>query len=118
MTLEKMRFMTKAEFYHQDLNLIVADGAGRFVAFCMYRLDPLTGVAEMEALGAHPEFRNLGLEEALLSEGLRRVMKHQPNLICAVEIDVSDPLNQILESAGFIRNVTMNQWGKVLENIG
>lgn len=115
MTVEKMKFMTKAEFYHQDLNLIVADDAGRFVGFCMYRLDPMTSIAEMEALGTHPDFRDLGLEEALLSEGLRRVMKHHPNLVCAVEVDVSDPLNQMLESAGFIRTVTMNQWGKMIQ---
>jgi hypothetical protein len=114
MTLDKMRWMTKAEFYHQDLNLIVADDTGRFVGFCMYRLDPLTGIAEMEALGAHPDFRNLGLEEALLSEGLRRVMKYQPKLVCAVEIDITDSLNQMLESAGFIQSVTMNQWGKMI----
>jgi len=115
MTVEKMIFMTKAEFYHQELNLIVADDTGRFVGFCMYRLDPMTGIAEMEALGAHPDFRNLGLEEALLSEGLRRVSRYQPNLICAVEINVSDPLNQMLESADFTRSVTMNQWGKMID---
>jgi len=114
MTVEKMRFMTQAGFYHQDLNLIVADDTGRFVGFCMYRLDPLTRIAEIEALGVHPDFLDLGLEEALLSEGLRCVMKYQPNLICAVEIDVSDPLNKMLESAGFIRNVTMNMWGKMI----
>jgi ribosomal protein S18 acetylase RimI-like enzyme len=115
MTVEKMIFMTKAEFYHQDLNLIVADNSGRFVGFCMYRWDLMTGIAEMEALGAHPDFADLGLEEALLSEGLRRVSEYQPNLICAVEIDVSDSLNQMLESAGFIRSVTMNQWGKIID---
>ncbi|MHA2119105.1 MAG: GNAT family N-acetyltransferase [Candidatus Thorarchaeota archaeon] len=115
MTVEKMIFMTKAEFYLQDLSLIVADDTGRFVGFCMYRLDPLTGIAEMEAIGAHPDFRDLGLEKALLSEGLRRLSRYQPNLICAVEIDVSDPLNQMLESAGFTRSVTMNQWGKMID---
>jgi len=84
MTLEKMRFMTKAEFYHHDLNLVAVDNTGRFVGFCMYRLDPLTGIAEIEALDTHPDFNNLGIEEALLSEGLRRLIKHQPNLICSV----------------------------------
>jgi len=115
MTLEKMRWMTEAEFYHQDLNLAVADEKDRFVGFCMYRLDPITGIAEMESLGAHPDSSDLELEEALLSEGLRRVMKHQPRLICAVEIDISDPMNKELESAGFVRSVTMNMWGKILE---
>ena len=115
MTLEKMRFMTQAEFFHPDLNLVVVDDTDMFVGFCMHRLDPLTGISEMEALGVRPGFEDLGLEEALLSEGLRRVVNHRPNLICAVEIDVSDPLNQMLESAGFVKSVTMNMWGKLTE---
>ena len=114
MTLEKMRFMTQAEFYHQDLNLAVTDESNRFVGFCMYRLDPLTGIAEIEALDTRPDFRNLGLEESLLSEGLRQLIKHKPNLICCVEVDVSESLNEMLQSAGFIQSVTMNQWGKMI----
>jgi ribosomal protein S18 acetylase RimI-like enzyme len=114
MTLEKMKFMTKAEFYHQDLTLAAVNESGRFVGFCMYRLDPLTNISEIELLDAHPDFRDLGLEEALLSEGLRRVMKYQPILICAVEVDVSEPLNKKLESAGFIQSVTMNMWWKMV----
>jgi hypothetical protein len=81
----------------------------------MYRFDPTTSVAEMELLGVRPQFENIGLEEALLSEGLRCVLKYRPKLVCAVEINVSDPLNQMLESAGFVRSVTMNQWVKTIE---
>jgi len=114
MTLEKMKFMTQAEFYHQDLTLAAADDLSRFVGFCMFRLDPLTKIAEVELLDTHPDFRNLGLEEAMLSEGLRRVMKYRPILLCAVEVDVSEPLNKMFESAGFIQNVTMNMWGKII----
>ena len=114
MTIQKMKFMTQAEFYDRDLNLVMINHDGNFVGFCMYRLDPLTRIAEMEALGVHPDFADLGLESALLSEGLRRLMKYQPNFVCAVEIDVSDQLNQFLESAGFVRSATMNQWGKMI----
>ncbi len=63
----------------------------------------------------HSDSRNLTLETALLSEGQRRVVRHQPNLICVVEIDVSDPMNQFLESAGFVRTVTINLWGKIVD---
>ena len=115
MTLKKMRFMAEADFYHHDLTLIATDSVNRFVGFCMYRFDSMTSVAEMEILGTRPDFENLGLEESLLSEGLRRVMNYRPKLVCAVEIDVSDPLNQMLDSAGFVRSVTMNQWGKMIE---
>lgn len=114
MTLKKMKFMTEAEFFHPDLNIAAVDNTGRFVGFCMFRLDPLTGIAEMEALDTHPDFRSQGIEETLLSEGLRRLLKHEPILICSVEVDVNDPLNQLLESAGFVRSVTMNMWGKMI----
>ena len=114
MTVEKMKFMTKAEFYHQDLNLVAVNEEDRFVAFCMYRLDPLTQIGEMEAVDVHPDYRNLGLESALVSDGIRRVRKYQPNQIYAVEVDVSDPQNQLLENAGFVRTATMNMWGKTI----
>ena len=115
MTIEKMRFMAEADFYHHDLTLVVTDDEDRFVGFCMYRFDPSTSVAEIEILGVRPDFEGLGFEEALLSEGLRRVLKYKPGLVCAVEIDVSDPMNQMLESAGFVQSATMNQWGKIIE---
>jgi hypothetical protein len=114
MTIDKMKFMTKAEFYHQDLNLVVVNEEERFVAFCMYRLDPLTQIGEMEAVDVHPDYRSLRLESALVSEGIKRVRKYQPNQIYAVEVDVSDPQNQLLKNAGFVRTVTMNMWGKTI----
>jgi ribosomal protein S18 acetylase RimI-like enzyme len=112
MTLDKMKFMTQAEFFHPDLFLAAVDDTGMFVGFCMYRLDPLSQIVEMESLDTHPDFNNLGIEQALLSEGLRRLKKYAPNLICTVEVNLDDPWNQFLESAGFIRSVTMNMWGK------
>ena len=114
MTIDKMRFMTKAEFYHQDLNLVVVDQSDRFVAFCMCRLDPLTDIAEIEAVEVHPEYRNFGLVTSLISEAVRRVKKYRPNLICVVEVDISDPKNESLKEAGFIQTVTMNMWSKLI----
>ena len=117
MTIEKMKFMAEADFYHHDLTLVVTDDEDRFVGFCMYRYDSSTSIAEIELLGVRPDFENLGLEKALISEGLRRVLRYQPRLVCAVEVDVSDPMNQMLESAGFVQSVTMNQWGKVIVGV-
>ena len=114
MTLQKMKFMAEAEFFHPDLNLVGVDPTGKFAGFCMYRLDPITNIAEMESLDTHPDFRDQEIEKALLSEGLRRLLKHKPALICSVEVDVSDSMNQLLESAGFVRSVTMNIWGKMI----
>jgi hypothetical protein len=114
MTVDKMKFMTRAEFYHQDLHLVATDDQEQLAAFCMYRLDPLTRIAEVEAVGARSEFLHLGLEKALISEGARRIRKYDPALVCSVEISVSDPMNHMLESAGFARSATMNMWGKMI----
>lgn len=114
MTIDRMRFMAKAEFYRDDLHLVAVDEHGKFAAFCFYRLDPLTRIAEVEGVGARKEFEGMGLEETLLSEGARRVRRHDPVLVASVEVDVSDILNGWLESAGFARSVTMNMWGKTI----
>ncbi|MDF1541297.1 MAG: hypothetical protein P1Q69_20535, partial [Candidatus Thorarchaeota archaeon] len=94
MTVEKMKFMSEAEFFHQDLNLVAVTEDDDFAAFCMYRLDPLTKIAELEIRGEHPAFDHLSIEAVLLTGGLRRVRDYQPDRICAVEIDVSEPDNQ------------------------
>lgn len=117
MNVERMRFLAEAEFYRDDLNLIVADNIGRFVGFCMFRLDPLSKIAEIEAVGTYPTFANQGLEEAMISEGLRRLVKLNPVLVCCVEVDKSESLNQILKSGGFVQSVKMNQWWKMIEGI-
>ncbi len=99
-----------------DLNLVAVPATGKYVAFCKCRLDPLTGIAEMESVDARPECSGLKLDGAFLSEALRRVKKCAPNLVCAVDIDISESMNQILEDPGFVRSARMNMWGKRIAN--
>ncbi|MFW9954318.1 MAG: GNAT family N-acetyltransferase [Candidatus Thorarchaeota archaeon] len=114
MTLERMRFMTQAEFFYHDLHLVATTQEDEFVGFCIYRLDPLTKIAEVEGLGIHPDFTGLGLEKALLCEGMRNLRMKQPLLACAVEVNVSEEFNEQLQSAGYVRSAIMNMWGKSL----
>ena len=113
-TVEKMRFMAQAQFYRDDLHLVAIDRDGRFVAFCFYRIDPLTKIAEVEAVGSRQEVANLGLEKVLIAEGARRLRKHNPAAIYSVEVDLDDDMNEWLEAAGFTKSVTMNMWGKII----
>jgi len=114
MTVEKLLFMHQAEFYSPDLDLIAVAPNSEFAAFCMFRFDPLTKIAELEIIGAKQEYKNLGLEKALIYEGLYRLRKYNPKMVCAVEIDVSDELNKIISSVGFKKQTNMYIWRKVL----
>lgn len=112
MTVERMRFMTQADFFYHDLHIVATKADGEFVGFCFYRFDPLTKIAEVEGVGIHPDYTGLGLEKALLCEGMKNLRKKQPLLACCVEVDVLDEENQILLSAGYVRSAIMNMWEK------
>jgi len=62
--------------YQADLDLVAVAPDGRLVAFCVCWLDArLEGGpgGQIEPLGVHEGFRNLGLGQAILSESLRRL---------------------------------------------
>ena len=113
-TIERLKFMTQAQFYHSDLDLIAIAPTNEFVSFCTFRLDPLSKIAELENIGTKKNYRNLGLEEALICEGLSRLGKYQPKLVCIVELDISDELNDLISSIGFVKHTNMYMWSKVV----
>lgn len=57
--------------YRQDLDWVAVAPDGRFAAFCLVWLDEENGVAEMEPVGTHPDFRRLGLARAVCAAALR-----------------------------------------------
>ena len=62
--------------YQADLDLVAVAPGGRLAAFCVCWLDERLAEGrggQVEPLGVHQDFRNLGLGQAILSEGLRRL---------------------------------------------
>ena len=62
--------------YQPDLDLVAVAPAGRLAAFCVCWLDGRLAEGpggQIEPLGVHQDFRNLGLGQSILSEGLRRL---------------------------------------------
>ena len=62
--------------YHADLDLVAVAPDGRLAAFCVCWLDASWAEGpggQIEPLGVHQGFRYLGLGQAILSEGLRRL---------------------------------------------
>jgi ribosomal protein S18 acetylase RimI-like enzyme len=95
--------------YRQDIDLVVEAPDGRLAAFCILWLsqrDDLTGmgrVGQVEPLGTHPDFRKLGLAQALLLEGFRR-LKAAGADTALVEVDAeNDPGHSLYQSVGFRR---------------
>jgi mycothiol synthase len=57
--------------FHIERELVVVSPDGRFAAFLVYWIDPISKSGLFEPVGCHPDFQRLGLTKALMYEGLR-----------------------------------------------
>lgn len=59
--------------FRKDLNIVVVDDGGEFVAYAGIWLEPVNRVAYVEPVATDPDHRRRGLGSAAVLEGLRRV---------------------------------------------
>ena len=59
--------------FRKDLNVVVIDEAGDFVAYAGIWLEPVNRVAYVEPVATDPDHRRRGLASAAIVDGLRRV---------------------------------------------
>jgi len=114
MTRKTVKIYSTASFYNKDLDLVAVDRHGIFAAFCTVRMDPVSRIAELEPVGTHPDYRDLGLARALICEGLRRLQKSRPSVICITGAAVSEAANRLYESVGFSKKTNVHLWRKKL----
>lgn len=91
--------------YLPDLDLVVEAPAGRLAAFCVGWIstsghgDALIG--QIEPLGVHPDYRQLGLGRAVLLEALRRLGRRGVATIVVETDDFRDAAVTLYTSTGF-----------------
>jgi ribosomal protein S18 acetylase RimI-like enzyme len=104
MTLEwRSRTLQQPE-YIPDLDLVLVAPNGQLAAFCVCWLakgpnGELSG--QIEPLGVHPGFRRLGLGQAILSEGLRRLRSRGARQIYVQTDKDRNAAFNLYESSGF-----------------
>ena len=91
--------------YLPDLDLVVVAPDGRLVAFCVGWFDPQGSLGkpcgQIEPLGVHPDFRNLGLGWSILMEALRRLQAHGADQVYVETDTYRDAAYHLYRSAGF-----------------
>lgn len=98
--------------YVPDLDLVAVAPNGQLVAFCVCWLaeNPNGDCrGQVEPLGVHPEYRRLGLGQAILSEGLKRLQSGGAKQIYVQTDNYRDAAFKLYESSGFrvIKNILM-----------
>ena len=73
MTADWRRRTLRAPLYNPTIDLVAVSPYGQLAGFCVWWYDPRSKTAQIEPLGVHPDFQRLGLGQALMAEGLRRL---------------------------------------------
>ena len=104
--------ITRCSFYEQDLDLVAVAQDGTFASFCTFRVDPLSKITNLEPMGTHPDHRRRGLGKALIFEGLRRSMRHNPTLFYIGGAADTPAANRLYDSTGYTKKRAYYSWMK------
>ncbi|MBD3193269.1 MAG: GNAT family N-acetyltransferase [Candidatus Heimdallarchaeota archaeon] len=113
-TEKQFEIFTSASFYNPELDMIVVASDGKFAAFSTFRMDPVSGIVELEPVGTHPNHQKLGLASAAISEGLQHLKKYKPILVCSSGAAATPAANRLYDSLGFSQKMEIHQWQKKL----
>ncbi len=87
--------------YQSDLDIVAVTPDGAIAAYVNGWLDPLNKIGDFGPLGAHPNYRRLGLTRAVLLECLRRMQVYGMNRVSVSTGVSNDPAIRLYESVGF-----------------
>jgi len=101
MTVPWRRHTLHAPYYNPDLDLVAVAPDGQLAGFCIWWHAPKRKVAQIEPLGVHPTFQHLGLSQALMAEGFRRIAALGAESALVQTYSFSEPALKAYEAAGF-----------------
>lgn len=90
-----------APLYNPEIDLLAIAPNGRLAGFCIWWYAPYLKTAQIEPLGVHPDFQQLGLSQALMAEGFRRVAALGAETAQVETYSFSEPALNSYEAAGF-----------------
>lgn len=108
---EYRNFCQLAPSFRQDLDLVAVAPDGSFAAYVGIPYDDVNRRGIFEPVCTHPDHRRLGLAQALMQEGLRR-LKALGAVDATVDTGNMLPANQLYDSLGFTEAYRGYAWHK------
>ncbi len=112
-TVEQYATFMRSPSFDPELHVVVEAPDGAVAAFAGLTVDPANRAAVLEPVGALPQHRRLGLAQAAILEGVRRVVQHPVDRIHVANWGTADA-GHLYASAGFAQDATQTAWRRVL----
>lgn len=103
--------LQKAPTYRPELDLVVVEPGGMFVAYGVIWYDEANRIGMFGPVGTHPAHWRRGLGKAIMREGLMRLEALQARM-AYVDCDLDAAANRLYESAGFTEYDRVVHWQK------
>jgi mycothiol synthase len=114
-TADEYARVMQSPAFEIERELVVVAPDGRFAAFLIYWIDPVTKSGLFEPVGCHPDFQRKGLTRALMYEGMRRMVVHGMTTAIVLH-EVDNPASSALyASAGFSPKYSITDFRKTMQ---
>ncbi|MDQ3168167.1 MAG: GNAT family N-acetyltransferase [Chloroflexota bacterium] len=94
--------LRETSLYRPDLDLCIRSPADDVAAYCLCWLDEANGVGLFEPVRTEDAYQRRGLGQALLAEGIRRMMAGGATLIKVTHMAGNPAAQRLYESVGFV----------------
>lgn len=101
-TVDNYRRLRSAPLYDPELDVVLEDLSGRFLAYCVGWLDCTNAVGHFEPVGCRPAFTGRGHARAVIVEGLRRMQARGMRTALVATESVNRPAMRLYPSCGFV----------------
>lgn len=110
MTKDWRRRTFHAPLYNPALDLVAVAPDGRLAGFIVCWVQPHRRTAQIEPMGVHPDFQQLGLSQALMNEGFRRVADAGAEIVRVETYNFSQAAVRAYTAAGFEITTQKNKY--------
>lgn len=101
-TVETYRSLRGAPIYDPELDVVLEDAGGRFLAYCIGWLDVANGFGHFEPVGCRPAFTGRGYARAVTIEGMRRMQARGMHTALVATASVNGRARVLYPSCGFV----------------
>ena len=101
-SVESYRRLRNSPVYDAELDVVLEDGSGRFLSYCIGWLDIANRFGHFEPVGCRPGFTGRGYARAVTIEGMRRMQARGMHTALVATASVNERARVLYPSCGFV----------------